>query len=438
MKNLIIILVAFLFVNEIKSLQIVDFIPFGPSAGDATLFKNDDGFAGPIRISVAFPFFSKVYTSLFVNTNGLISFERGVRQYTPSEFPLLDIIGVSPFWGDIDTRRGGDVFYREILDATSLNSIAYEIRRSFSSFYSFKPTWAYCVTWYQVANYGWTGFQSSPINNTFQAIVATNGLYSFTIYNYEKLMWPDISKNIIKLVQSGFNAGDGSKFYKINGSFTYDIVNIAYRSNVGLNGKWIFRIDKSNIMSGGCSSGGYLTVIPNTVLFIGGGNITLRGPCFDSNDTVQVSFDNITSIDCQLVDSSSCTCQVPFLDRVGRIKMIMKVNNNSTYTGYINSKDETLNYAFNELDSYYTLNQTNTTLNVTVDSKYKNPNSTYEVYLASINQATRKTTLRLIKNNLTDGYFLLNLSLIGNSAQKRLETGQQVKIDYIYLKNKYE
>lgn len=443
MKNLIIVLVVFLFANEIKSLRIEEFFPFGASAGDVTLFKNDDSFAGPIRISVAFPFFSKVYTSLFVNTNGLISFERGVSQYTPSEFPLLDIIGVSPFWGDIDTRRGGDVFYREILDTNSLNSIAYEIRRSFSSFYSFKPTWAYCVTWYQVANFasGNVNYnQSSPINNTFQAIVATNGLYSFTIYNYEKLMWPDISKNITKLVQAGFNAGDGSTFYKINGSFTYDIVNIANRSNVGLNGKWIFRIDKSNIMQGGCSSGGYLTVIPNTVLFIGGGNITLRGPCFNFNDTVQVIYDNITSIDCQLVDSSSCTCQVPFLDRVGQIRMVMKVNNNSTYTGYINSKDEPLTYAFNELDPFYTLNQTNTTLNVTVDSKYTNPNSTYEVYLAIINQVTRKTTFRLIKNNLTDGYFLLDLNLFSNLAQRNLidNLGQKVRIGYISLKNNIE
>jgi len=414
-------ILTFLLASHIRSLQIDDFFPFGPSVGDSTLFKNDDLFVGPIKISVTFPFFSKAFDSLYVNTNGLISFDTGVRTFTPIPFPLRNITVVSPYWTDIDTRRGGDVYYREILNISSLNSLGYEIRRSFSSFYSFKPTWAFCVTWYQVANYNGT-FDlnvSSPINNTFQAIVATNGLYSFTIYNYEKLMWPN--QNITKLVQAGFNAGDGSTFYAINGSFTSNVVSLSNRSNVNTNGKFIFRVDKSNITSGGCSYGGYLTVIPKTFVFIGGGNITLRGPCFNpGDDVVQVNFDNTTSVDCLIVDSSSCTCQVPFLDRVGRIKIIMSVDsltngNTTTFTGYIDSRDF-LNYGIKGLDELYTLNQTNKILNITLDPKYSNPNSSYQLYFSLIDSATKKTNLILLKNNLTDGFFILNLNQFFNAT----------------------
>ncbi len=59
------------------------FYPFGRSTNDSTLFKNDDSFSDRIPISISFPFFNKSYNSLFVSTNGIISFDAGVRKYTP-------------------------------------------------------------------------------------------------------------------------------------------------------------------------------------------------------------------------------------------------------------------------------------------------------------------------------------------------------------------
>jgi hypothetical protein len=55
-------------------------------------------------------------------------------------------------------------------------------------------------------------------------------------------------------------------------------------SNIGINGKWLFRVDKNNITSGGCSTTGYLTVAPNNVFFIGGSYITLSGTYFSYSD----------------------------------------------------------------------------------------------------------------------------------------------------------
>jgi hypothetical protein len=54
-----------------------------------------------------------------VNTNGVISFLGTMSTYTPSPFPLGNNRRlVAPYWSDIDTRNGGDVWYRESTNRT--------------------------------------------------------------------------------------------------------------------------------------------------------------------------------------------------------------------------------------------------------------------------------------------------------------------------------
>ena len=45
------------------------FYPFGASAGDATLYINDDGSSGRLPISIGFPFYGNTHTSLYVSIN---------------------------------------------------------------------------------------------------------------------------------------------------------------------------------------------------------------------------------------------------------------------------------------------------------------------------------------------------------------------------------
>ena len=47
--------------------------------------------------------------------------------------------------------------------------------------------------------------------------------------------------------QGGFNAGDGVRYFSIPGSQTANIVNIETRSNVGVPGLWMFRVDQNSI-----------------------------------------------------------------------------------------------------------------------------------------------------------------------------------------------
>lgn len=92
---------------------------------------------------------------LQVNTNGVISFLVPISQYTPDPFPLGDDRRLlTPFWADVDTTKGGDVWYRETTDQNLLNRVAIDIRRALIKFKRFTPTWLYIVTWDKVAFYG--------------------------------------------------------------------------------------------------------------------------------------------------------------------------------------------------------------------------------------------------------------------------------------------
>ena len=54
----------------------------------------------------------------------------------------------------------------------------------------------------------------------------------------------------------GFNAGDGVRYFSVPGSRTASIVDVETTSNVGLAGRWVFRIDDVSVEAGGCNTEG--------------------------------------------------------------------------------------------------------------------------------------------------------------------------------------
>ena len=89
--------------------------------------------------------------------NGAVSFAAPMSSYTPSAFPLDDMILFTPFWGDVDTNNGGTVGYREETeDPEALAMADNVIRQTFVDQQDFYSTWLFIVTWDQVAFYGTT------------------------------------------------------------------------------------------------------------------------------------------------------------------------------------------------------------------------------------------------------------------------------------------
>ncbi|XP_054855760.1 sushi, nidogen and EGF-like domain-containing protein 1 [Eublepharis macularius] len=222
--------------------------PYGTSQGDRKNDKIDDGSSAEISISVPFTFYTKPYHSLYVNNNGVVSFGVRVSQYTPNPFPLDGGSPfVAPYWADVDTRKGGDVFWRQSQDPSLLRRCTEDINRYFPRV-PFTAVWAFVATWDRVAYYGST---SSKVN-TFQAVLTTNRQISFIMLNYAGIQWTTGTASGGSAstglggtpAQAGFDSGDKINYYNIPSSRTPGIINIASTTNVGVPGKWVFQVDE--------------------------------------------------------------------------------------------------------------------------------------------------------------------------------------------------
>ena len=100
-------------------------------------------------------------------------------------------------------------------------------------------------------------YYNDPFNfvlqtNTFQCVLATDGVESFVIflYAYGNIHWTTgrDSGGFRGLfgteALAGINAGDSVNSIIINGSLTPEIINIDKTSNVQVPGVWIFQVGK--------------------------------------------------------------------------------------------------------------------------------------------------------------------------------------------------
>lgn len=80
---------------------------------------NDDWSSSLITIPFQFNLYGDLYTNLYINNNGNISFDAPWSTFTATGFPTASFAMVAPFWADIDTRgddgfglNGGTVKYK--------------------------------------------------------------------------------------------------------------------------------------------------------------------------------------------------------------------------------------------------------------------------------------------------------------------------------------
>ncbi|KAH0631346.1 hypothetical protein JD844_005637 [Phrynosoma platyrhinos] len=269
--------------------------PFGPKYQDRSTPKADDGASPQISIFEYFYFYGKRYKSLYVNNNGVVSFDKPVSQFTPDPFPLTDGRAfVAPFWADVDNRIKGEVYYRQSQDKRLLQKVTADINTYFPK-EKFIATWAFVATWDQVAFYG---SLSSKVN-TFQVVLTSNGELSFVIMNYKDIQWisgqasgGDVHTGLEGTpAQAGFNSGDAHNYFNIPGSWTQNIINISSMSNIIDPGRWVFEVDVFAVPNG-CVYGGMLNAPQASCQILNGRHyITFDGQLyrFQGNCTYMLS-----------------------------------------------------------------------------------------------------------------------------------------------------
>jgi gliding motility-associated-like protein len=72
---------------------------------------NDDGSSLQINLPFTFNLYGQTYTSCYINNNGNLTFDIPWGTFSAQPFPNAQFVMVAPFWADVDTRLGGEVFY---------------------------------------------------------------------------------------------------------------------------------------------------------------------------------------------------------------------------------------------------------------------------------------------------------------------------------------
>jgi hypothetical protein len=123
------------------------------AASTDPLQRNDDGSSiAPIPLGFAFNFCGNVYTEVYINNNGNLTFGAPLGTFTPFAFPSIGPPMIAPFFADVDTRnlQSGIVRYR-------------------STGTRFTVTWS-CVNYFTSSTN-----PAATSTNTFQVILS-NGL----------------------------------------------------------------------------------------------------------------------------------------------------------------------------------------------------------------------------------------------------------------------
>lgn len=90
-----------------------------------------------------------------VNNNGYVTFDISLREWNARAFPINGSHRIiAPLWTDINTLKGGFLWYRTTTNLSILQRGTNEIRTVFPSFVTFSATWMMIVTWEEVAAIG--------------------------------------------------------------------------------------------------------------------------------------------------------------------------------------------------------------------------------------------------------------------------------------------
>ncbi|XP_070567959.1 uncharacterized protein [Ptychodera flava] len=231
---------------------------FGITEGDNEVSTLDDG-----SEYVDFPskYFGVHYNGLWINTNGLLSFNAPEPSYSSMPFPLPYVGNpvIGPYWADVDLRSGGKILYRVTADTALLAEISDVISDVFDD--SFEASSALVITWYDVAFFA-TSWIGQSVRNTFQVVLITDSSgCGYVIFNFHEILWTtsadtELGNDIDPHTglsdsgyeaQFGFDAGDAMRAFSHPDSQTIQIRHVDDGSNIDVPGRWLAKVCEPEI-----------------------------------------------------------------------------------------------------------------------------------------------------------------------------------------------
>ena len=188
------------------------------------------------------------YSSIYISTNGLITFQSGVTAYTPAALTSLGQPSLAPFWTDADISKGGDIYW-DLDPATG------------------KVT----ITWLNVAPYSGSG------TNSFQVVLTATGGGDFNVeYIYDHINY---TNGYAGNATTGFSNGTTQTLLEGSGNaaFLATYATNDFDTNDGL-GVYGLNFEGGSSFVGGGVVGGAAAVnsgLGNDIVYGGTGNDSL-------------------------------------------------------------------------------------------------------------------------------------------------------------------
>jgi len=325
------------------------------------------------QINFLLPFMGFGFNYTWLSLHGYFTFSNAPQQFPeyPLVFPIenwprhADPSFIAPFYSrckigelngneeDEDTKKKPGVYFRLERDLYSRTDtfgveirerVKWDIRESMVGTDTFEPKHVIIATWKNVSFAGGIP-QARRTTNTFQAVLVTDEVRSYAIFNYEWMGWTSHTEAGGDTTEGqggtpafvGFNAGNGTKAYEYKPySQTTQIRDLPSTGGAnGFPGRHIFRIDEK-ILPGVCirdlrGSNLPLVFAPENGNMLGGTMVNLTGPCFVPGTRVTCRFNSQDS-DGVVIDENRASCIMPtFTEAEGWVDFEVSLNGEAYY-----------------------------------------------------------------------------------------------------------
>lgn len=314
------------------------------------------------------PFFGFSYEYIWIQRDGYITFNKGMQTYRfPLQLPIQptdtfvqeDPSLMAPFFAmqDISTETpDAGVYFRIVNLADTLgyfdpeyellrDRIRLDFREGMIGATDFVPKWAMIVTWRNmtIANRR----TERPLKtNTYQAVIATDEIRTYAMFNYEQIEWITHLDNYDGLKGAaafvGFNAGNTTRSFEFKPYSQHQRVSMLPSGGYGNNirGRYYFQVDEE-VWPGACIDKKLepnlrdrlpLTFFPRYGHMLGGTLVDVTGPCLDPGSIIFCRFDNFKA-EAVFRDTNRATCISPPFMYHGYVDLTISVDDRIEFVG---------------------------------------------------------------------------------------------------------
>ncbi|KAF6207786.1 hypothetical protein GE061_016234 [Apolygus lucorum] len=231
------------FGTEVRGVRHDDLYQFGDQVGDLELHKGDNSYAN-VTFTTPINLFGETYNTVYVSTNGLVTFLTPLESFINVQFPL-NIPAIAPLYANADTSRKGSVYYRESDAEEDLMKSLTTLRRLFPNLsHDYQPVGVFIVTWNDI---GMFGDLTNERGNTFQLAITTDGQTTFVEFLYpdggiEWIQAPNTDESLPSVrAQAGIVSPSG-KLFTLKGSGSHQVIYLDKWTNAGNPGQFVYKI----------------------------------------------------------------------------------------------------------------------------------------------------------------------------------------------------